>query len=134
MNLRNVVAVAFAATVAFAMAGAVTLLSPDADSAAPPAARGATGKPPAAVTTPVSTTARGALGAPEVTNAMTASVSWAIASPPGASLWPMPPTAQPGHTAQPANPGHPLPPGRPHRHPRHHVRRARRPAPAVNGA
>jgi len=91
MNLRNVVAVAFAATVAFAMAGAVTLLSPDADSAAPPAARGATGKPPAAVTTPVSTTARGALDAPEVTNAMTASVSWAIASPPGASLWPTPP-------------------------------------------
>jgi hypothetical protein len=90
MNLRNVVAVAFAATVAFAMAGAVTLLSPDADSAAPPAARGATGKPAAAVTTPVSTTARGALDAPEVTNAMTASVSWAIASPPGASLWPRP--------------------------------------------
>ena len=90
MNLRNVVAVAFAATVAFAMAGAVTLLSPDADSAAPPAAHGVTGKPPAAVTTPVSTTARGALNAPEVTNAMTASVSWAIASPPGASLWPTP--------------------------------------------
>jgi hypothetical protein len=87
MNLRNVVAVAFAATVAFAMAGAVTLLSPDADSAAPPAARGATGKPPAAV----SATARSALDAPEVTNAMTASVSWAIASPPGASLWPTPP-------------------------------------------
>jgi hypothetical protein len=91
MNLRNVVAVAFAATVAFAMAGAATLLSPDADSAAPPAARSATGKPPAAARTTVSTAARSALDAPEVTNAMTASASWAIASPPGVSLWPMPP-------------------------------------------
>jgi hypothetical protein len=116
MNLRSIVALAFAATVAFGMAAAATpvLGGPDSDGTAPAAPKTATTATTAVKTAPAD---------PAAANTVAAK-AWTIVSPPGAPLRPVPTWVrppQPGHAA--ARRDTPPPRSR-----RHHARTHRRPA------
>lgn len=102
MNLRTIVALAFAATVAFGMAAAATpvLGGPDSDGTAPAAPKTATTATTVVKTAPADPAAN-----------TVAAKAWAIVSPPGAASRPVPTWVrppQPGHAA--ARRDAPLPP------------------------
>jgi hypothetical protein len=118
MNLRSIVALAFAATVAFGMAAAATpvLGGPDSDGTAPAA-------PKTATTATTATTVVKTAPADPAANTVAAK-AWAIVSPPGAPSRPVPTWVrppQPGHAA--ARRDAPPPRSR-----RHHARTHARPA------